>query len=307
MLIRQKNVRSVDRWLRQLLPNTHFRVVVDTTDLPEGKLAEVGFAEDPQPGDTILPTAIGTVSDYNANGRYKVRKDLPKEYRHVSTIEWTWEQWDGPYSTETITEDKDIYKYCYKRDFHQPPASELTFVDDNGQSLIVSKELENNANQKDNILHILNLFLELFGECEIRHADLQAIIPPNIRKVNWKLLPAGQYPWARIRRHVGQILENKAPRTANVIHRRFDKLDSFNPDDIYVGQGGFHSYVAYTFNDKELAVLESVMPDNATYIFDLDWQEVSKMTKAQILQDNLHLGRVIHTADWPNQIDRWLN
>ena len=304
MHLRQTRVRSVKRALAPLLPDTRFRVVVDSAALTAKKIRDAGFSENVQPGDTILPSAVGTVSEYNSNGRYVVRRDLPKEVRYITTIEWTWEEWDGPYSTVTRTQDKPVYKECYQRDFHPPPASELTIVDDNGQFLIVSEELTKTANQEGQIFHILNLFLELFGECEVRHADLRAITPPNIRKVHWTLLPSGQYPWSRVRQHVNQMLKDKAPRSANPIHHRLEKLASLNPDEVYVGHGGFRSYVAYIFNVKELAVLESVMLDNATYIFNQDWQQVSQMTKAQILQDNLHLDRIIHAANWTNRIDK---
>lgn len=303
MHLKQTRVRSVQRVLAPLLPNTRFRVVVAAADLPEQKIADAGFSANPQPGDTILPAAVGTVTDYNANGRFVVRKDLPKEERYITTVEWTWEEWAGYNRTETRTEDRPVYKECYQRDFHPPPASELTIVGQNGQLLIVSEELTKTVDQEDHILHILNLFLELFGECEVRHADLQAIAPPNIRKVNWTLLPPGQYPWSRVRQHVTQMLEDKAPRFANPIHHRLEKLASCNPDEVYVGHGGFRSYVAYIFNAKGLAVLESVMLDNATYVFDRNWQQVSQMTKAQILQGNLHLDRVIHAANWNDRID----
>jgi hypothetical protein len=306
MQISQKRVRSVQRVLRPLVPNTRFRVVVAVADLTEEILTNADFATNPRPEDTILPKPFGTVSDYNANGRYVVRKDLPKEERYVTTVEWSWEEWAGRNQTVTRTEDRPMYRECYQRDFYPSPASELTVVTQNGQLLIVSKELTNTAAQENHIRHIINLFLELFGECEIRHANLQAIMPPNIRKVNWRLLPPGQYPWSRVRGHVNRMLEDKAPRYTNPIHNRLGKIASFNPDEVYVGQGGFRSYIAYIFNDKKLAILESVMMDNATYVFNLDWEQVSQLTKAQILQDDLHLERIIHSANWNDRIDTLL-
>ena len=307
MQIRQTRVISVGRVLERLLPEIRFRVVVIAAALSEGKLASVGFSESPRSGDTILPAAVGTVTDYNAHGRYVVRKDLPKEERYVATVEWSWEEWDGPYSTVTRTEDRPVYRECYQRDFHPPPACELTVVDQNGQILIVSEELTNTAAQEEQIRHILNVFLELFGECEIRHTNLQTITPPNVRKVNWTLLPPGQHPWSRVHDHVTRMLENKAPRYANPIHHRIEKLASFNPDEVYVGEGGFRAYVAYIFNAKGFAVLESVMLDNATYVFDEDWQRISQMTKAQVLQGNLYRDRIIHAANWNDRINELLD
>ena len=92
MYIKQTRVKSVRRMLGSLLPDTRFRAVVAVAALPAGKLTSAGLPEDLQPGDTMLPAAVGTVTDYNANGRYVVRKDMPKEERYVTTVEWTWEE-----------------------------------------------------------------------------------------------------------------------------------------------------------------------------------------------------------------------
>ena len=101
--------------------------------------------------------------------------------------------------------------------------------------------------------------------------------------------PPGQYPWSRVQHHVTQILVDRSPRSANPIHHRLERLNSFNPNEIFVGQGGFRSYIAYVFVKKNLAVLESVMLDNATYVFGQNWQQVSRLTKAQVIQGDLHL------------------
>lgn len=303
MQIQQKRVLSTRKVLGPLLPDTHFRVVVAVANLLVGKLTQSGFSANPQPGDTVLPTAVGTVTKFNANGRYDDRRDLPKVSRYITTVEWTWKQWAGRGRTETVTEDRPVYRDCYQRDFVPPPASELTIVDNNGVLLVVSEELTNTPAQDDHNRHIINVFLELFGECEIRHANLQAITPPAIRKVNWSLLPPGRYPWSQIQQHVQQLLGRRNPRSANPILHRIAKLASYNPDEVYIGHGGFRSYVAYVYTAKKLAVLESVELDNATYVFDRNWQQVSQMTKAQILQGNLHLDRVIHAANWNQRID----
>lgn len=303
MRSRQKQIRSVEKAIAPLIPEMHFRVVVAVAGVPTRRLSAAGFSVKPQPGDTILPTPVGTISKYNANGRYVVRNDLPKEYRYVTTVEWTWKQWYGPYSTVEQTEDKAVYKWCYQREFHEPPSSELMIAEHDGRLLIISEELRKTPGEADRIRHVLNLFLELFGEYEIRHAGLQSIVPPNIRKVNWRLLPPGEYPWSCVRQHVAQVLEDATPRHANPIYRRLARIASFNPDEVYVGQGGFRSYVAYIFRSKALAVLESVMLDNATYVFGQNWHEVSQMTKAEIIRGDLHLDRIIHANNWAFRIN----
>ena len=42
--------------------------------------------------------------------------------------------------------------------------------------------------------------------------------------------------------------------------------------------------------------------NNATYIFKSDWQELSKISKKQIIDGNLHYKRIIHSPQWEEQI-----
>ncbi len=129
---------------------------------------------------------------------------------------------------------------------------------------------------------------------------------PTIRNANWSLLPPGQYPWSQIHQRVTRILESGDPLASAPVLSRLETLASFGPDEIYIGERGFRAYVAYIFRTRGLAVLESAMLDNATYVFDLDWHRVSQMTKAEILEGNLHRDRIIHTRTWQDRIKRLL-
>ena len=130
--------------------------------------------------------------------------------------------------------------------------------------------------------------------------------PSAIHNPNWSPLPPGRYPWSRVRQHVIRSLEPRNPRETAPVLARLETLASYSPDEVYIGEQGFSSYVAYIFKEKGLAVLESTMLDNATYVFNLEWHPVSQMTKAQILQGNLHLHRFIHTQSWQDRIRQLL-
>lgn len=306
MLFRGKRVRSVDKYLAPLAPNTKIRVVVEVAAINAPPLAAIGFSANPLPGETVLPASLGRVSEFNANGRHEPQKHLPKVSTYITTIEWSWEVWAGR-GTETRTEFRDVFRDCYPRIFVPPPAAELSIVNDNGALLIVSEEIDYTATSRARILHIVNLMLELFGHCEARHANLQRIIPPAIRKVNWTMLPPGQYPWPQVQQHVRQVVGNLSPRYANPILGRMQVLVGHNPDQVYVGQGGYRAYIAYIFNSKNLAVLESIMLDNATYVFGQNWQQVSQLTKAEVLGNNLQQVRLIHGTGWQDRINQLLN
>lgn len=305
MFINQKRIVTA-KHLMEKIPNIHkFKVVHNLKNIDTNLLTKIGYLLPMESGSKILPNILGPISKFNANGKYIPLKHLPKENRFLYQIEWTWTEFHGDKEVEQ-SDFKDIYRLCYQRDFIPPPSVEFTYMEYNGESLIVSDELVNDENNYDNIKHIINLFLEIFGECELKYSDLENIIPPAIKKVNWTMLPPGEYPWLRENTYIYDMLSKKAPRTANPIIARQNEINSFKPDEIYQGAGGFRAYIAYVFKEKGVTVLESTQIDNATYLFNLNWEQTSQLTKAQILQNNLHIDRIIHSKGWLKKLGKYL-
>lgn len=299
MRIKQTIVRSLNKALKVVLPNAAFRIAVPVNG---DTITRLGLGAPPTGGDTLLPPIVGKITRYNAEGEYITRRDLPKESRLVGVIEWTWTELHGRYNPVTKTEDRPVYRDCYPREFRQPPCCEITCATANGLDFFVSEEFRKNSASTDRALHTINMFLELFGECEVRHSNLQSITPPNVRRVNWEILPQGAYPWTKARQHIAPIIKDKNTRSSGPILRRLDKLAAYNPDEVYGGIGGFLSYLAYVYKAKGVVVLESVEFNNATYVFNLNWQQVSQLPKADILQKKLHKARVIHNEKWHEQM-----
>lgn len=269
-------------------------------------LARAGFNEAPLPGETVLPRPVGPVSRFNAEGRVQVRRDLPKEDRYVRTVYWRWRQWAGRYSYEDHEDFRDQYRRCFPREQIAPPSIELTYVEHNGRRLIVSPGLKRRDADRDVNKHVINLCLELFGACELVGTDLAQVVPPNIKKANWRLLPPGEYPWERLKTHIGHALIRSGEDTQKVIWDRQESLKSFGPDEIYVGQGGFGDYLAYVFRGRQIVVLESVRMDNAIYVFGLAWHRVSQLTKAEVLSNHYHQDRIVHAKGWKGRLARLL-
>src|ERR1700674_629421 len=256
MHVNGSRILHVDQYLRWLPDGSSFRVVAGGDG---AALARAGLGAQPAPGQTVLPPAAGRASTFNAQGRWVIRKDLPKESRYIRTVYWTWQQWAGRYGTEEQEGFFDQYRDCYPRDFIAPPALELSYVEHNGQRLIVSPVLTRRDADRDRNKHAINLFLELFGSCELVSVDLAPFAAPAIKKANWRLLPPGEYPWERLKYHIGETVARVGEDTQRVIWDRQETLKSFCPDEVYVGAGGFNDYLAYVFRDRGLVVLESLL------------------------------------------------
>ena len=170
MKIKKKKILKVDK-VQQILGYRKIASVRIAYDNPTDLLLrKIGFKGKPKNGDSILPSAIGNVSDFNANGTEIVRKDLPKEKRVVATKEWTWEQWCGYRQKETKSKLVDVVKECYQRDFIAPPSIEFIFKD----NCLWSEPVD--VRNSNALKHAVNLFLEYFGVCDIRQEDGSAII-----------------------------------------------------------------------------------------------------------------------------------
>ena len=88
-----------------------------------------------------------------------------------------------------------------------------------------------------------------------------------------------------------------------VIQHRLQTVNSHQPDFVAVGQGGFDGYVIFAFPDRHLFVLECVHFGNATYVFGDDWETLSQMSKADILDNDLQQDRLIHREGWENSLN----
>ena len=301
MYIKQKRVKTVRAKLSDIPADSNFVIVAPNTSLSTESANHIRLGE-LAIGESSLPHSEGPLSEFNAEGRYQVHKDRPKEYRYINTIEWEWKQWKGRGATETISEFHDVYRECYPRTFLPPPSVELYPVQIDGKRWYASPTMRNSELNYPIIGHVINLFLEIFGECELRREDHSLFTQLKVRRLNWELLPPGRHPWLEEGSNIQTRLRNMDKRiSAPVIHRQ-NTIQKYSPKEIAMGLGGFSNYIAYIFPDLGLVLLESMEYGNATYVLKDDWEVVSQMTKAEILSKGLHEKRLIHSKGWENRL-----
>jgi hypothetical protein len=64
--------------------------------------------------------------------------------------------------------------------------------------------------------------------------------------------------------------------------------------------------VVFGFPEENIYVVESAFYGNATYVFRQDWEQLSQLTKAEIITGSLHTDRIIHTQGWEHRLAQWL-
>jgi len=302
MKIEKKYLRCIPEALKSLAPSTKLVPVLNEPESASDRLLLAGFTEHLNPGERIVPDIrIGPKARFNALGKFIKHKDLPKElcYR---LIEWTYYQWHGPNKVE-VTDWAHIPYHRYQRTLVPPPSQHLTVaVDTNGKKLIAGPSAT--VAEEDQLLHSINLVLELVGRCEIVDANGEAILTSPEIHLDWDLFPVGEYPWEKVRPALERVISRERPGVRPLIWKRLEAIQKYDPTFRAVGRAGYTGYLVFGFEERNLFICESTKSDNATYVFADDWDTFTKLTKAEVIQGKLAFKRIVHLQDWFDEIDQ---
>jgi hypothetical protein len=292
----KKLVRSLSKYETLLQKFTTCRLAV-RLPIEESIASKLGLSTELAIGDSFVPAAFGKTTEFNAHGKILIRKDLPK----VSETRSSWRRWEDWHGQEhSGIQIRTIQ--VYPRELVPPPSEYLTVLSVPSGLALCSRSINHTKESEEDILHIVNLFLEIFGEFEIFDDALEFSANTAIKRLNWKLLPPGKYPFLRTKEALSEFLVSLSEGDRPVVEDRIKTITKLEPDLLGVGLGGFKDYVVFGFTKKNRYVLESPRLGNATYIFDKNWEELSTKTKKEILDGSLHEARVIHDRRWHRDI-----
>lgn len=296
MIIQGKSVRNVKKYLSEFNEGERFYIGIRNLNEYSKELSEHGIVGDLQEGESFIPRPNKKITMYNANGKVVVNKSIKEERtieRPYSIVDWHGTPHSGTcYHT----------RMCYRRDVISPPEVELTY----SSGLLLSPLLTNNNDSEDMIRHIINMYLEIFGACEVLSENFTNKKIVNLKRLSWDILPPGEYPWKSAKPYVDSILASTPNKHKDMISRRHENITNNIPDFMAIGDQGFYGYAIYGFISKNIFIFESNKPDNATYVFKGNWQDASRLTKSDILNGNLCEARIIHNKNWTNEIGKLL-
>lgn len=293
MILTNKRIVNVDKVLVDFDENEEVQIILYNADKYKSILDEIGF-DTLNIGESVLPSFKGSVSRYNSDGKYKLLRDLPKEYYLVTMDILAF----GKYPTTAV-----FSKKRYQKELIDAPTEELTICPDkDGKKIVSSKLIKITKENKPLIKHIINLFLEIFKECQVVDKNFISRVKTPIKRLNWNLLPKGKMSWDKLQKHLDKTKKSKTNKNSKDIYGRINYINSFGPDFIATGNGGFNDYVVLGFEDKNLYILENHKAQNATYIFEKNWKDLTQLTKGDILREKLQKARLIHTTFWKENI-----
>lgn len=301
MIINKKRIIS-GKYFASIREDTDICIKVNDVNRFTHLLREFGFEEGVSSGTTILPSKINKFALRNAEQFFTINKKLPKE-EYIQTLYWTRTEWAGRGETREVTEFVDIKRLRYHRDWHNPYNVCFTILyDESGNVNIVSGAIKNDAENLPKLINTVNMLLSIFGECEI--CGQEEIRDVKRIHLNWTLLPPGKYPWSDIERIITARSASRNKSEKTMMLRNCNKIYSCNPDFIAYGTAGFTGYVIFGFEAKDIYILESSIPNNATYVLSGDWKSISKLSKAEILNNSLHKARIIHNCAWEENFNK---
>ncbi|MGO3752045.1 MAG: hypothetical protein ACTJGH_04665 [Peptoniphilaceae bacterium] len=303
MKLIQQRIRTTTKLLSNIAEEASFVLGVKINTEIETKLKEKTNITEIKRGVLIFPTPfLGIMSKRNSIGEYIPEKNKPKETAYRAQ-EWTIKDWGGYEHTGT---DYVPYKR-YPRKFIEPKEFKLIIKEMDSKEKIVqiNKVFQNNKENHQDILFAANLMLEIIGVVEAFNLDgnNKIIEIDTVETVNWEILPSGERIWESFAKKQKGLL-SKSEKT--LIRERFEFINEFQPDSIKKGIGGYTGYLVFEFKNKDIFIFDSIVYGDATYIFDNNWEYVSKLTKKEIITQGLAKDRIIHNKLWKRKVENYL-
>lgn len=297
MKVKGRSVRTITKLAKLTQGSDSIRLVFNTSNQQPEVWLRLGFDRTLKTGDFLIPQCIGKTTLFNANGKEVVRKDLSKESVSKS-VYTTWQDWHG-YAHSGI---QNRYIKMYPREYIPAPSEPLSIIELDGLVYIATDSTVVTDENDERNLHLMNLMLECFEEFETLNEEKGFVLGSKLRQLQWNILPPGKYPWEKAKSIVAKVTDKLQLSEQKVVEDRMQFITKYVPDFIATGRGGFDGYFVYGFESKNKFFLESIHLDNATYIFEEAWEQLSQLTKNDIINRKLPHLRVVHNRMWKRKI-----
>ena len=246
--------------------------------------------------DTITPDMMkGIYARRNRNGIVWKLKDLPK----VTKTYW----WESPNFGDPAKGYHSNYRdiKVYQRQLEPPREWEITLsILAEDESIIrITAEIAAVLDRQDNyfekdLFFAINLMQEQFRDCHVFDAKMTDEEISRVKTVGWEIFPAGTMERA-VAVVLGRIRNSSTVRQKE-IQDRATIINQLHPTEFIVGNGMNSRYFGAKFGEN-LVVFENVDYGNAIYILFDNWEEISQMSRIEILKRHeKDFIRIIHKS-----------
>lgn len=305
MILTQSYIRHLPSVIGELGEKASITPILRNPERYLARLQIAGFTAAIEPGETVVPDSkLGPRARFNAKGRDIIHRDQPKE-RCTRMHYWTYKQRHGDKEVE-VEDSTQIFYYRYPRTFVSPPSQRLSIaVTRDGEKILVGPTVA--VADAAELIHSINLVLQVAKQCELLDAAGELVLRSAEKRLDWEVLPAGRQPWARMEPLFDPSVRRERGGNQPRIWARLKTIESYSPDFRARGHAGYAGYLIFGFKQLGLYVCESTQTDNATYVFNENWEAFAQLTKAEVIAGALATQRIVHLSGWRDKIDELLS
>lgn len=249
MIIKKSRINSVDKYFANIAEDKEVYVSVPADENNIDLLKMDGCLD----GTCVVPQPIGPVTRFNLYGKELIHKEMEKEHREIER-DYHIVDWHGTDHYGTCFQNR----MCYPKEYIFPPLSRI--IRDSGK---LRSELLTKADV-ELLKHTINMFLEVFGYCEIVDKDENPIGQKiKIKEVSWRILPPGKYPWERAEKALDDYFEKAPGKNKEVLrnnHKTFAKYEpdflAMSEDGVFINiDGNANRVAAYAYGPKHVLLI----------------------------------------------------
>lgn len=230
------------------------------------------------------------MSKENLEGIRIVRKDLPKIEKTIYVIRY------NPYYLTYQYE-----RYVYQKTYTDAQKVKIGLEKDKEGNLYICSPILTKDTSDEQVLMYLNLFKDFFGTFDICNPDFSEITKIELKR-EWDILEPGHrcFEKENLIHHIAE----KTKTSVKEIEVKYGSLLKRKYGKIACGKSGFKGYYAFIYDDFRFVVMENFKEGNATYVFKREnWEEFSKLTKTEVMENKFYENRILHNDNWDNRIE----
>jgi hypothetical protein len=285
-------------------------VDVTKTDIADGRFRHFGIHMNE--GNAEVPEVIspdmmnGVYARRNRDGIVWKLKALPM----VTKTYW----WESPNFGDPTKGYHSNYRdiKVYQRQLEPPRDWEiiLSILREDDSRLRIKAEIATILDRQDNyfkkdLFFAINLLQEQFQDCHVFDTSTTDKDIAKITSVGWEIFPPGTLD--RTLAVITGKMRTRNPTRQREIQNRAEALSRLNPSEYIVGSGMNSRYFGAKF-DESIVVFENVDYGNALYILFDNWQEISQMSRIDILKRHeKDFIRIIHKNGWEKTLLHYIN
>ena len=254
--------------------------------------------------ETIYPDRlVGLYARRNRNGIVWILKDLPKVIKTFSFDSPNFGDPDKGYHTTYI--DREVYQRRF-----EPPRDwdfSLSLINQNEDHVRIKVQVNavldrQHPDFRKDLFFAINLLQEQCRDCHVFRANISDDELARTTAVGWEIFPPGTMD--RAFSAITSRLRVPTPQRRREIENRANALARLHPTEYIVGSGMNSHYFGARFGENIVA-FENIDYGNAIYILFDNWQEISRMSRIDILKRHEHdFIRIVHKDGWQKVLKR---